>query len=82
MEAKLTLKLDATTIDRAKRYVVKRKGSSLSKLVENYFKSLTREQDMDMAIPPIVSSLAGVAGKTKGKDVKLEYTEYLEKKYR
>lgn len=81
MEAKLTLKLDALTIDRAKRYVVDRKDSSLSKLVETYFKSLTTEQDIDTAVPPIVSSLAGIAGKTKGKDTRLEYTEYLERKY-
>ena len=82
MESKLTLKLDSATIDRAKRYVYKHKGLSLSRLVEKYFKSLTSEEDKNEAIPPIVSSLAGVAMKVKNKDLKGEYTEYLVEKYR
>jgi hypothetical protein len=82
MESKLTLKLDSETINRAKRYVDKHKGLSLSRLVEGYFKSLTSEEDTDKAIPPIVSSLAGVAMKVKNKDLKGDYTEYLAEKYR
>ena len=82
MESKLTLRLDSETIKRAKRYVDKHKGLSLSRLVEGYFKSLTSEEDTDKSIPPIVSSLAGVAMKVKNKDLKGEYTEYLVEKYR
>ena len=82
MESKLTLKLDSATIDRAKRYVDKHKGLSLSRLVEKYFKSLTSEEDTNDSIPPIVSSLAGVAMKVKNKDLQGEYTEYLVEKYR
>jgi hypothetical protein len=35
MESKLTLKLDSVTINKAKRYVYKHKGMSLSRLVES-----------------------------------------------
>lgn len=83
METKLTLKLDAAAIARAKQYAEKHKGESLSKLVENYFRSLTKDAAASRATGhPIVSSLAGVAAKTKGKNAKVEYTKYLEEKYR
>jgi hypothetical protein len=82
VESKLTLKLDSVIIGKAKRYVDKHKGMSLSRLVEKYFKSLTSEESTDEAIPPIVSSLAGVAAKVKHTDLKGEYTEYLVEKYR
>jgi len=82
METKLTLKLDSVIIKRAKRYVNKHKGLSLSKLVGIYFRSLTSEENIDKAVPPIVSSLAGVAMKTKNENLKDEYTGYLVKKYK
>lgn len=82
METKLTLKLDSATIKRAKRYVSKHKGLSLSRLVGIYFKAIANEENANKAIPPIVSSLAGVAMKTRNKDLKGKYTEYLLKKYR
>jgi hypothetical protein len=81
MESKLTLKLDSVTINKAKRYVYKHKGMSLSRLVERYFKSLTSEENTNQTIPPIVSSLAGIAKKVKNRDLKDEYTEYLVEKY-
>jgi hypothetical protein len=43
MNAKLTLKMDACVIRRAKQYAHKKK-TSLSALVEGYFKLLTVEQ--------------------------------------
>jgi hypothetical protein len=84
MESKLTLKLDTLTIGRAKRYIHKHRGNSLSKLVENYFNSLTgNELDEDnKKLPPIVSSLAGIANKDKIKNIKSDYTDYLIGKYK
>jgi hypothetical protein len=66
MESKLTLKLDSGSIKRAKKYIENHKGFSLSKLVENYFNSLTKEENEGAAgkLPPIVSGLAGIAKKT------------------
>ncbi len=84
MESKLTLKLDTGAINRAKRYIANHRGRSLSKLVENYFNSLTKTQNEGNynKIPPIVSELAGIAKKEKTKNIKEEYTEYLIEKYK
>jgi hypothetical protein len=84
MESKLTLKLNSNAIIRAKKYITAHRGSSLSKLVENYFNSLTMDQmKTDRGIlPPIVSELAGVAKKNRVKNIKQAYTEYLIEKYR
>lgn len=84
MESKLTLKLDSGAIGRAKKYIHAHPGYSLSKLVENYFNSLTKNQiDKNKnKFPPIVSGLAGIAKKGKVKNIKDEYTEYLIEKYK
>jgi hypothetical protein len=84
MESKLTLKLDSEAIGRAKRYVHHRRGGSLSKLVENYFNSLTKGQPEEKGkkLPPIVFGLAGIAKKTRVKSIKDDYTDYLMEKYR
>jgi hypothetical protein len=84
MESKLTLKLDSGAISRAKRYIHLHKGFSLSKLVENYFNSLTKRQSeaKNNRLPPIVSGLAGVAKKSKAFNFKDDYSKYLIKKYK
>jgi hypothetical protein len=84
METKLTLKLNSNAIGRAKRYAHLHRGSSLSKLVENYFNSLTRNQaeSKSIKLTPIVSGLAGIAKRSKGFDSKKDYTEYLIGKYK
>ncbi|MBN1578691.1 MAG: hypothetical protein JW913_19160 [Chitinispirillaceae bacterium] len=83
MESKLTLKLDSTSIKRAKQYVSRHKGNSLSKLVERYFNSLTSVETVrEKKLPPIVSSLSGVLKKHGINDAKEEYTGYLIEKYK
>jgi hypothetical protein len=84
METKLTLKLNSNAIGRAKRYTHLHRGSSLSKLVENYFNSLTQRERENKAtrITPIVSGLAGIAKKGRSFDSKKDYTEYLIEKYK
>jgi hypothetical protein len=84
MESKLTLKLDSGAIDRAKRYVHHHRKGSLSKLVENYFNSLTRRQceEESKKLPPIVSGLAGIAKQNKVGNSEDAYTDYLTEKYR
>lgn len=82
METKLTLKLEARSIGRAKRYIRTHRGNSLSKLVENYFNQLTKEEPArEERIPPIVASLAGVASKGRTRETEKEYTRYLIEKY-
>ncbi|MEI5985913.1 MULTISPECIES: DUF6364 family protein [Sphingobacterium] len=83
MDSILTLKLNKNVIERAKKYASTNKVS-LSKLIENYLDSLTREQNDDFAISPFVKSIS--MGKTIPNDmdykkIRDDYTEYLDKKY-
>ncbi|MBD3345290.1 MAG: hypothetical protein GF401_09535 [Chitinivibrionales bacterium] len=82
MQAKLTLKLDQNTINSAKEYA-QHTHQSLSSIVENFFKTLTKKQRKDPENPaPIVSSLSGAIKGPRNRDIKKEYLHYLEKKYK
>jgi predicted CopG family antitoxin len=60
METKLTLKMDKSVILSAKKYA-ENNHRSLSRLVENYFKNLTREYTPPKKkYSPLVESLIGV----------------------
>jgi len=61
METKLTLRLNESVIERAKIYAKSQK-ISLSKMIESYLDSLTREKDSNdkTSITPLVKSLSGV----------------------
>lgn len=67
MDSKLTLKLDQTAIERARQYAKKR-GISLSRLVEIYFLSLAEREAASASQPTgVVAELAGIlAGKQVG----------------
>ncbi|MCZ4242446.1 DUF6364 family protein [Pedobacter punctiformis] len=59
MSTKLTLTIDKTVIERAKAYAEKQ-GRSLSAVVENYLKAVTRKEETistDDELSPIVKSL-------------------------
>ena len=83
METKLTLRLNDSVIERAKIYA-KNQKISLSKMVESYLDSLTREKDSDSktSITPLVESLSGVINLPPDFDYKKEYADYLTEKYR
>ncbi|MCL1865613.1 MAG: DUF6364 family protein [Spirochaetes bacterium] len=59
MEAKLTLKLDKSAIDSAKKHAKKHK-QSLSRMVENYFRNLSTEPNYNMKHSSVVESLTGI----------------------
>lgn len=83
MDTKLTLKLNESVIKRAKKYSSDKK-MSLSRLIENYLDSLTREQKDDFEISPFVKSiLSGNSIPVDGdwKSVREDYIEHLDKKY-
>lgn len=80
MNKKLTLSLDRQSIDQAKVYA-KDRNTSLSILVESFFKSMIREKPQSKLISPMTLELLGVLKKTKVKNLKKEYADYLEKKY-
>lgn len=83
MDTKLILKLNENVIERAKKYA-SNKNISLSRLIENYLDSLTREQNDDFEISPFVRSIStgkSIPIDTDYKKLRQDYTEYLDKKY-
>jgi hypothetical protein len=81
MNTKLTLTIDRSIIESAKVYA-KEKGRSLSDLIENYLKAITRDQTKsDIDITPIVKSLKGSFNAPDGFDYKKELARGLSEKY-
>jgi hypothetical protein len=82
MNTKLTLTIEKDVIDEAKGYA-KEKGQSLSDLVENYFKLLTKNKRKIKAnqLSPRVKRLRGILKVDKDFDYKKTLTEELSKKY-
>jgi hypothetical protein len=83
METKLTLRLNDRVIERAKVYAKEQK-ISLSKMIESYLDSLTREIEDDgkKSITPLVESLSGVIDLPADFNYKKEYGDYLTEKYK
>ena len=83
MDTKLTLKLNDHVIERAKIYARNHK-ISLSKMVESYLDSITkeREEDKKTSITPLVESLSGVIDLPADFEYKKEYSDYLADKYK
>ena len=83
MDSKLTLKLNKTVIEKAKEYAAE-KEISLSRLVENYFQSITFQKKSadSIEITPFVKSFATGNTLPSDLDYKKEYGDYLEEKYK
>lgn len=79
MNTKLTLNLDKTVIEKAKKYA-KDHQVSLSKLIENYLDSITKSSTEKNKISPLVESLTGVIPDGNYNDRK-DYTDFLSEKY-
>lgn len=81
MNTKLTLTIEQSIIEKAKQYA-KGKGRSLSDIVENYLKVITKENDKRKAeITPITSSLRGSFKAPLSFDYKQELSKKLSEKY-
>ena len=81
MNTKLTLTIEQTVIEKAKKYA-KDKERSLSNLIENYLKALTKESDSnEIELTPIVKSLKGSFTAPKNFYYKKELTNRLSEKY-
>ena len=81
MDKKLTLSLNATVIDRAKSYASEQ-GTSLSKMIENYLSLVTRKEEDDLELTPLVKELSGIIQLPDNFDFRMEYTDYLIEKYK
>jgi uncharacterized protein (DUF3820 family) len=81
MNTKLTLTIEHTVVDRAKKYA-KRNGRSISDLVENYLNAISKEDSPTNAeIAPITKSLRGTFKAPADFDYKEELAKGLAKKY-
>jgi hypothetical protein len=81
MNAKLTLKLNKNSIERAKIYA-QQTNQSLSSLVEKYFNFISeKNQIKDFEISPIVREMTGIIQLDDNFDLKDEYRKHLMEKY-
>lgn len=81
MNTKLTLTIDETVIEKAKKYA-KGKKNSLSNIIENYLKTLvTEDKKKTTELSPIVKSLKGSFNAEKDFDYKKELAKRLSDKY-
>lgn len=79
MQTKLTLRLDENIIEEAKK-VAKDRGTSVSKLVSDYFRSFDSEkQNKPQALSPITNALLGVMENTELSEK--DYKRHLEEKH-
>lgn len=83
MDSKLTLRLSDNVIKRAKIYA-REHQISLSKLIETYLDSITKQNDNKniIEITPLVQSLSGVIDVPDDYDHRKEYREHIEEKYK
>jgi len=81
METKLTLRLNKRIIDMAKDYAHDH-NISLSKMIESYLESITKQRANGTEISPLVESLSGVLKLTETFDFQKDYTNYLTEKYK
>lgn len=77
MQSKLTLSLESSLIERAKKQA-KKQGKSLSQMVADYF-LLFDQPSQAIKLAPVTQSLKGII-KDKTID-EGDYKKYLEKKY-
>ena len=79
MHTKLTLRLDAALIRRAKAYA-KRTGKSVSAVVADYFAALDAGEGQAAGLGPKVRSLLGAVRERPGDES--DYRRHLEQKHR
>ena len=81
MNTKLTLTIEQDIIEKAKKYA-KEKGRSLSDIIENYLKAITKEEQSEPnELSPLVKSMKGSFKAPDGFDYKKELSKALTDKY-
>ncbi len=80
MDAKLTLRLDKNSIDRAKNYASMH-NTSLSRMVENFFRTLEPDPADEMELSPLVRKLSGVIQLPEDFDYRQDRENHLAKKH-
>lgn len=81
MNTKLTLTIEHSIIEKAKKYA-RKKERSLSDLIENYLKALTNDEPISgKELTPTIKSLKGSFKVPKNFDYKKELDNRLSEKY-
>ncbi|MFZ6017453.1 MAG: DUF6364 family protein [Nitrospirota bacterium] len=82
MGTKLTLRMDEKLIKNAKKAASSR-NISLSRMVSDYFKSISSQQKKEIIEAPILSEIAGILSSKKADNKKLlrKYKKHIEGKY-
>jgi hypothetical protein len=82
MNTKLTLTIEQDIIEKAKNYA-RKKGRSLSSIIENYLKAITLEEESpgSLKMTPIVKSMKGSFKAPENMDYKKELSKRLSEKY-
>lgn len=82
MNTKLTLTIEQSVIEKAKKYA-RKKERSLSDLIENYLKVLTKDEEPrnENELSPTVKALKGSFKMPKDFDYKKVLTDRLSEKY-
>ena len=78
MDAKLTLSIDSSVISSMKGYASEN-NSSISQIVESFFRNLLSSQSKNRKISPLVQELSGIIPVEKND--RNDYINYLEAKY-
>jgi hypothetical protein len=81
MTTKLTLTIDKSVIVSAKKYA-SIKGKSLSKMVENYLKTMSSSIETELPLSPKVSNLMGSIQLPDSFDYKSALSKSISKKYK
>lgn len=83
MNTKLTLTIEQSIIEKAKKYA-RKKERSLSDLIESYLKALTTEENITKVedeLSPTLKSLKGSFKMSKNFEYKKELSDRLTEKY-
>lgn len=80
MTTKLTITIDDSVVDTAKKYA-KAQGKSLSAIIENYLKSISTKEKKAKKISPKILKLIGSVSLPEDFDYKKELSDSLSKKY-
>jgi len=81
MGTKLTLRVDEKLIKVSKR-IARSKRVSLSRMVSDYFKSLSTQEKKEITESPVLSEIAGILpSRADSKKLLKNYKKHIEDKY-
>ena len=80
MQSKLTVSIDKNIVDEAKA-LARKKGRSLSDLIENYLRVIVKKENQKAEVSPVIKKLQGSVKLPADFDYKKELQKAINKKY-